>query len=858
MAELTPDFEQARRFLEVLDPAANYRDLLDGYPNGFTFQTFDDRKDRKDRKLANIVHGTLDELFSRLSRFNTAGAGVFVTINETDGQGRKLENIISQRAVWIEDDEGYNVELTIEPHLVTETSPGKSHKIFLVEGLSKEAHQIIQDRLVKYYGSDKNARDLARVLRLPGMYHCKAAPRMVRLVQALDKKPYSVEEIFEAFPELGVETATPSLPARTDSADYKPLTEQEPLPDITLAVVADYLPPPHTISDYSEWRDVGMALHHQFAGSEEALAVFDDWSQEVYGYQGYEDVAKAWSGFGGRNEKVVTFKSLIHGKKVREHEEKKEAYSSIIERGMKLLTQCDDALILLDEVAPKLSFIAEGNVGFEKELTEALMLRYGELKPGKRLLRSEAVKAMKQRPKTVERQINDDLDTENPDTPEWAKNWIYVSEDDRFFNYVTRASLKTEAFRNHFTSKLRKIGIDDIDATRYVLDNGLVPKVIRSMYMPSCGTIFTHDGVRCVNTCSREYGAAVPDVVEDQQAVEIFRRHIENICGGWNREAHIFCNWLGSALGPNYKKIRWAVMLIGKFGDGKSMFSTLAATALGITNVKPVSSSLIMRSAESGQTGWAEGAMCGFIEEIKWHGHNRYDAANAMKEYITNDVVPCKKMHKESIAIPNTMNYFFTSNYIDGMPVEEGDRRVFMLHSKLDQRVKLQGKEGVDYFNELFRVIKDKKCVGSIIRWLADLEWHEEFNPDGRSPMTEIKAEVIRLVSDDVPSRIEEIMEDDASPLYQKDILLFDALLQRLSMMTSGVFIESSKKLSTVLSSMGYSALSRLRINGERHSIWIKRELMKSIPADKAKEIIEKRIRDKDNRSLSMEEELVI
>lgn len=95
-------------------------------------------------------------------------------------------------------------------------------------------------------------------------------------------------------------------------------TKYAVLPDITLENAASYLPPAGDQS-YQEWLDVGMALHHQFAGSEKALALFDKWSQEVQGYRGYDDVAKTWAGFGKRTTgPLVTFRSIIkaHNKRV--------------------------------------------------------------------------------------------------------------------------------------------------------------------------------------------------------------------------------------------------------------------------------------------------------------------------------------------------------------------------------------------------------------------------------------------------------------------------------------------------------------------------------------------------------------
>jgi hypothetical protein len=69
-----PERGQSSRFLKLLDPSAG----------GFTFQTFDDDRAQKNPALTRIVKSpppARDELV----KLNKQGAGVFVTINETDG-----------------------------------------------------------------------------------------------------------------------------------------------------------------------------------------------------------------------------------------------------------------------------------------------------------------------------------------------------------------------------------------------------------------------------------------------------------------------------------------------------------------------------------------------------------------------------------------------------------------------------------------------------------------------------------------------------------------------------------------------------------------------------------------------------
>lgn len=842
MADLIPDLSQAIRFLKALDPSADVRSLVCDYPDGFSFQTFDDAKGRKDPRLASVLHGELSTVSARLTKLNNYRAGIFVTINETDGQGRKLSNIVRVRAVWVEDDAGLGIELPLEPHLISETSPGKFHKIFLVDGLTHDQHQQVQKVLVEQYGSDPNAKDLARVLRVPGFYHCKEKAVMVRLIHESGAEPYSAAEILEAFKAdpsavIAKPTANTSISNTVSSSDdYTPISESEPLPDINATNAVFYLPDPGNQS-YSEWRDVGMALHHQFRGSDVGLHLFDEWSQNVRAYQGFEDIEASWKAFGKRKEgPEITFRSLVQAHNAQKIEEKKIDFSVACDKGKKLIDKCDDANILLQDVAPKIWRLAGDNVAIEKEFIATLIRRYAELKPGLTLLRSEALKALKRKPQRDSGEEHSHR--ERMPTPDWADGWVWVSEPEIFFSIKKRSVVSYSAFKNHFSSKLPD---DDgaRDAARFVLDNDLIPKVFRTMYMPNCEPLFTHEGVECVNSCNMLHRAIIPDEIDNQEAVDIFKRHLELVCGGWNREAHILANWLALAGGNPPTKIRWSPLLIGAVGDGKSVFNEFMVAALGNTNCQTISSSLIMNSAQSGQSGWAEGACFGFIEELKWHGHNRYDAMNALKPYITNDIVPCRKLFKESITIPNTMNYFATSNYLDGAPLEEGDRRFFALQSQLDK-----AEIDREYFDRLFGAIR-KDC-GSILRWLVDIPFHADFRPNGEAPMTDTKQEIINMVSDDMPAIIMEIIEDDNAPEYCKEVILFDALYTRLTNSFSGVQLDNKRKLITTLSQMGYVSLSRVRVNGERHSLWVKREKGKLPSVDEAKAVIEKRFFESD------------
>lgn len=186
------DSAQAERFLTWLDEDADF----------FTFQTFDDLKQRKDQSLARILHGPLDRHVVDLERLQWRRAGVYVTVNATDGKGRKLANMVRPRCIFCEWDRcGEALPVwPIDPQVVVESSPGKFHCYWFARDLEWPDFDQLMHVMVDW-GSDKNAKDRARVLRLPGFWHQKHdTPFQVRMVVENERMPYSREELLAAFP----------------------------------------------------------------------------------------------------------------------------------------------------------------------------------------------------------------------------------------------------------------------------------------------------------------------------------------------------------------------------------------------------------------------------------------------------------------------------------------------------------------------------------------------------------------------------------------------------------------------------------------------------------------------------------
>jgi len=279
------------------DDARRFLSLLGG--ERFTFLVLPDRAaDRGNASMRWEFSGTFDEALPRLREFNHRGAGIFVTINETDLKGRKAENITRVRALWHDDDKGGEREApSIAPSMEIETSPGKFHRYWLVDQLGKDEFAACMDTMVRRFKSDPNAKDLPRVMRLPGFYHCKGEPFRVRIVAA------AVGELFGPYLRDKVLGAFPPMPAeRKEVTPSNASVNRGELLKMLGSIKAD---------DRGDWLRVGMALHHEFGGDDLGRLYWDAWSQTSDKYDADEQ-SKAWDHFNAdRTGEKVTLGSVV-------------------------------------------------------------------------------------------------------------------------------------------------------------------------------------------------------------------------------------------------------------------------------------------------------------------------------------------------------------------------------------------------------------------------------------------------------------------------------------------------------------------------------------------------------------------
>lgn len=196
----------------VPDDAADLLDLLaPGEP--VTFQTFGEGAHKGDRTLTRTLYGTLAQHRATLADLNKRGAGVFWTVNATNGKRRKAKDVTRIRALFVDLDGsplGPVQSAPLDPHGIVASSPGRWHAYWRIDDCPPAEFPALQKALAAHFQADVSVCDLPRVMRLPGFLHHKGEPFQSYIVALSDALPYTLAELMDAF---GLDLPEPVKPA---------------------------------------------------------------------------------------------------------------------------------------------------------------------------------------------------------------------------------------------------------------------------------------------------------------------------------------------------------------------------------------------------------------------------------------------------------------------------------------------------------------------------------------------------------------------------------------------------------------------------------------------------------------------
>lgn len=195
-----------------MEPCLGYAEMYIKHLTGssmtpVTWQIFGDRKEFN--VIPRVINGSLEDKHRELIRLNKQGAGVFVTVNETDLKGRKAHNVVGLRALFIDKDDGETPQdINPKPSFIVQSGRGPHVYWRLTPGQAIDEFVGAQQSLVKKYDADAKCCDVGRVMRCPGFVHQKGDPYLVTM-ETVSQATYEIKQVAPLVPRETLPLAPP-------------------------------------------------------------------------------------------------------------------------------------------------------------------------------------------------------------------------------------------------------------------------------------------------------------------------------------------------------------------------------------------------------------------------------------------------------------------------------------------------------------------------------------------------------------------------------------------------------------------------------------------------------------------------
>lgn len=601
-----------------------------------------------------------------------------------------------------------------------------------------------------------------------------------------------------------------------------------PLPEITLEIATEALQSLDPDCTYPLWIECAAALKHQFGDKshvQKAYEAFDVWSSKGSKYSGPAETKKKWDSLRAnpRGRLPVTIRSLIHSAVQHGGWASTEVKQVCYESTRAFILAADSFSTLTVEGVqrvvgtPLLS-------STEEDALLNLIVAEARKKHGEKLSISSLRKDALRLRNKIKQSAKEETGTK---VPAWAKGVAYVSSEDIFIRHSTGQRWTPVAFDRVYGRKLlpteedlagsdtpvtpARLCTPVVPPSSYVLNEIRCPIADDFAYEPTLPNevFFVEGGKTLLNTYVRSYPAPKEDATGT--VASTFLAHLERLVAE-EEYRKVILDWMAYHVQHPGRKIRWAVMLQGVEGCGKSYLAEVMRCVLGHQHVKTVDCAALRQTWNE----WAVGHQLVVLEEIRVAGANRHEVMNVLKPLITNPFISVNRRNTDNREFPNRTNYLLFTNHHDAIVISASDRRYFVLQSALQTKAQVKALPR-GYFEELFGLVRDR---GPELRHFFET-WQiaDSFDPDADAPPTTYRDALIETSANDVQAVVRSVLADGDHPLLQRDLVCRNVLMERLRV-ADGIRPPTPQYLGTVLREEGFTHVGRASIGGERHDLW--------------------------------------
>jgi hypothetical protein len=727
--------------------------------------------------LAKLPYGRLDQFEKGLIELQEAGGGVYIPFNLMRGKRRRIEEASHICGVFRENDEGAG-PLPIEPTMLVATSPGKAHDWLLADepwALGEpgtEAWKAAADeftgmmkRMIEAHGSDPDAKDLTRVLRLPGFNNLKdpANPFLVNIVNVSGTR-YGRADLVKTFPPIRSGSggdrkrkangagngragaaheadAGASMGTLYDDDGSRPYTKRN---ELEYRSATKFIRP---IGSRDEWiakAFVYLRLRWPEAqdGGGPAFDIYHELCARSKGHEGREDCLNKWNEskkyLNERRSKEATIASVI-----------KEAQDG----GWKFPYWQEDY-----EEKAKLEDV-------------------------------------------------DDIDVFNT-------QWAYIENISRFYSFKHRKLYNRTDFNNNTANlwvrpKKAKYSNDDDDSD----SKPAKPKLLSDIWYRS-GRRRTHNGltfdpsqgiVTRGNKLNQFRGFPVKPKEGD---VTIFKDAVLHNAGGNEAHAHTLTCFMAHII-----QRPWIKMVISPYimaliqGSLKTKLWELFGKLLGGPE-EGYFYVVMARELSDRFNGWLENRLLILVDETRMNDKEKEGLISFINYLITSTHLNIEKKGADKYTIPNTVNLCFLSNSSDALAIEESNRRLFALRATEEKR---PAKELIEWW--------ENGGDAAVMHYLMNYDL-SEFNAYADAPETEFKLQIIDNTRNPIQKVIYRLKDDCEG----KPIRSAEQISNLIKAEDDGYHARNRNKIASELTTAG-----AVRFGGHKGQIQLPKRVTRSV-----------------------------
>jgi hypothetical protein len=707
-----PDRTEAERFLKALDPSPNAR---------WCFQTFTDDKQKKKARaeenklrkqrgepplkdpLAAWRYGTLAEHFDWLVKQNARGAGIYVTVNETDGNGRKGTNIKRIRALFADLD-GAPIEpvnnAELKSQITMESSPDRYQAYWCFSGrIPLKVFEPLQREIAARFKGDPSVHDLPRVMRLPGFVHRKEKdkPFLSHIVAINGVEPHRASILLKTFRPAKKKKDAPTPPPPPGDDELR--EKWKKLNDEAIRRYDAWVPNifPAAQKTANGYRvtsaDLGRDLEEDLSFHTSGIKDFGvhDMGDPRHGSRTPIDIVEEY-GHKDFNEAVRWLAQKL-GLDPNDYLPKPGTGDSAMDAEIERLAKLSD----VEYDRKRLAF------------AQKFKLRSATLD---KLVNNARILLTHKKAAPAAKSLLDQMNAKNCVVLDGARTMVLRFETDEreaggeHYVYRMPTFLAFRDFRNLYLNRIVNDGSDDPPS----LGDWWLKHPQRRQYR---GVVFQPAGAPII---SGRYNLWTGWGVEPKQGDwNLLRKHIrETLAAGDQRVYDYTLNWLAWAVQHPSEQAEVALVFIGERGSGRGTLGRALSRIFG-------QHALHLSSPEhlTGRFN-AHLRQCCFLFCDEAYAANNKSAEGTLKRLITEPTITIEQKGRDPVEVPNLLHVMMASNNDWVVPAGAHERR-FMV-----QRVSEAHRQDPAWFGPLYKQMREGGYAAMLFDLLARKlgNWH--------------------------------------------------------------------------------------------------------------------------------------